>query len=819
MTNPLPDVLYDPSTGFSFQLASDAFTDPEGSTLTYTAKKSDGSNLPSWLTFNASTRTFSGTTPMLTDASWSIRVTTTDPSGASVYDDFVFTTTSGGGSQAMVYEMGLSQETLTQSYTQTSGPASVQVQDRWFTYDALNRIKISGGTLVAGAPGQNATIQLQPSTPSNEAFEVGYDAAGRQTVIYRQMTVGNQGVKTFATQTIYDARGNRIYLYNLQELGGANTGVQTAYTYDAANQVTESRSYFSVGAESWKAGPLDGEGYPLYMVNIGGMLSGRETFQYDADGRMVRQDTQGRPTGDTWWQNPSWSQGAPSAQYGDASVLQLQARVDYTQGDGTSAWQDTDLSNNASKYDAAGRLTGYRYSAKQDGNWFTHTFASSFEGWEGWSEKQVSGTSSNSNYKPTTNTLSYDRYGRLAKQQEHTEYQSGAIDDRVRVYASTGEGQVLNRREGTWKDGQFAEGDADGYGSKPLYRYVYANGQSMAELKDGGQVRAGMTLGIQSVAGMEAYEVGGGMVVPLAGETLRTLAQRVYGTSSQWYVLADANGLSDPEATLTAGVQLKAPSTTVGKNDAGTFKPYNPNEAIGSTSPSLPYIQPPDQSNCLRVTAILIRVVAAVVTVFAPNPYTAMVVAGGGEFAAQTAEIAGNWREGYNYADIARAVVMAGATGGNTGASLTQRLGNAAIQAGMRYAGDYVYQRLTGNDPTFSWKNVAVEVGTSLVTEGLFGENAVRGNGVESGIRVAKTAQEAYNWSKIAVEALKSAGRAVVTAGVHYGMEKAILHEASWDPESVGLSALQSGLTTAGVLGWKKLEENIKTDENRKDKN
>ena len=549
VTNPLPDMLYDPSTGFSFQLASDAFTDPEGSTLTYTAKKSDGSNLPSWLTFNASTRTFSGTTPVLTDMSWTIRVTTTDPSGASVYDDFVFSTSSGGGSQAMVYEMGLSQETLTQSYAQTaSSPASVQVQDRWFTYDALNRIRISGGTLVAGAPGQDATIQLQPSTTSNEAFEVGYDAAGRQTVIYRQMTVGNQGIRTFATQTIFDARGNRIYLYHLQELGGANTGVQTAYTYDAANQMTESRSYFSVGAESWKAGPLDGEGYPLYTVNIGGMLSGTETFQYDADGRMVRQDTLGRPTGDTWWQNPTWATGAPSAQYSDTSVLQLQARVDYTQGDGTSAWQDTDLSNNASKYDAAGRLTGYRYSALQDGNWFTHTFASSFEGWEGWSEKQVSGTSSNSNYKPTTNTLGYDRYGRLTKQQEHTEYQSGAIDDRVRVYASTGEGQVLNRREGTWKNSQFAEGDADAYGSKPLYRYVYANGQSMAELKDGGQVRAGMTLGIQSVAGMQAYEAGGGTVVPLAGETLRTLAQRVYGSSSQWYVLADANGVPSASA-------------------------------------------------------------------------------------------------------------------------------------------------------------------------------------------------------------------------------------------------------------------------------
>ena len=43
----------------SFRRARSA--DADSDALTYTATKSDGSPLPTWLGFNASTRTFSGT--------------------------------------------------------------------------------------------------------------------------------------------------------------------------------------------------------------------------------------------------------------------------------------------------------------------------------------------------------------------------------------------------------------------------------------------------------------------------------------------------------------------------------------------------------------------------------------------------------------------------------------------------------------------------------------------------------------------------------------------------------------------------------------
>jgi len=71
----------------NFALPATTFTDPQGQKLTYSAKLSSGQALPSWLSFNATTGTFSGTVPN-TAAGLSLQVTATDTSGLSASETF-----------------------------------------------------------------------------------------------------------------------------------------------------------------------------------------------------------------------------------------------------------------------------------------------------------------------------------------------------------------------------------------------------------------------------------------------------------------------------------------------------------------------------------------------------------------------------------------------------------------------------------------------------------------------------------------------------------------------------------------------------------
>ena len=90
LSTALPDQTAPQGGAFSYAFASNAFTDPDaGDTLTYNATLADGSALPSWLSFNAATRTFSGTPSTL--GAISVRVTAKDTGNLTVSDVFDIT--------------------------------------------------------------------------------------------------------------------------------------------------------------------------------------------------------------------------------------------------------------------------------------------------------------------------------------------------------------------------------------------------------------------------------------------------------------------------------------------------------------------------------------------------------------------------------------------------------------------------------------------------------------------------------------------------------------------------------------------------------
>jgi Ca2+-binding RTX toxin-like protein len=73
---------------FSFVLPADTFSDVDGDSLMLKVTLAGGAGLPAWLSFDATTRTLTGTPPMATAGALAIEITATDPGGASALTGF-----------------------------------------------------------------------------------------------------------------------------------------------------------------------------------------------------------------------------------------------------------------------------------------------------------------------------------------------------------------------------------------------------------------------------------------------------------------------------------------------------------------------------------------------------------------------------------------------------------------------------------------------------------------------------------------------------------------------------------------------------------
>ncbi|ALB42470.1 hypothetical protein AA650_20215 [Anabaena sp. WA102] len=89
LENTIADQNAKQGTAFSFQIPTNTFTDIDaGDVLTYSATLENGNALPNWLTFNSTTRTFSGTPTNDNVGNLNVKVAATDKTGASVNDTF-----------------------------------------------------------------------------------------------------------------------------------------------------------------------------------------------------------------------------------------------------------------------------------------------------------------------------------------------------------------------------------------------------------------------------------------------------------------------------------------------------------------------------------------------------------------------------------------------------------------------------------------------------------------------------------------------------------------------------------------------------------
>jgi Ca2+-binding RTX toxin-like protein len=214
---PASDVEVDTNEGFSFSLSLGQFVDVDATdTLAYSATLESGGALPSWLSFDSTSRTFTGTPTQGELGTLSIRVTATDPFGSSASD--VFALTVSNLNDAPVLAAPLADQTVEQN-----SAVSITVPTGSFTdVDAGDTLVLSAAQ-AGGSPLPSwLTFNTQAGTFGGTA-PVGFDLAPLEITVTATDSAGAVASDTF-TLTIVPAtptEGDDI-LYGTQQADSIN---------------------------------------------------------------------------------------------------------------------------------------------------------------------------------------------------------------------------------------------------------------------------------------------------------------------------------------------------------------------------------------------------------------------------------------------------------------------------------------------------------------------------------------------------------------------------------------------------------------------
>ena len=196
----------------NFTLASGTFTDPQGGALTYSATLSNGAALPSWLSFNSKTGTFTGTVAN-SATGLSISVTATDTSGLSGTETFSVSTPasaptvtaqtaaqSWGTNQAINFTLASNtftdpqKETLSYSATQANGSAL----PAWLKFNGTT------DTFTGTAPASATSLSLKVTATDTSGLAVSETfaaAVAQMTQAVAATTSGSTSVNSALTTT------------------------------------------------------------------------------------------------------------------------------------------------------------------------------------------------------------------------------------------------------------------------------------------------------------------------------------------------------------------------------------------------------------------------------------------------------------------------------------------------------------------------------------------------------------------------------------------------------------------------------------------
>jgi Ca2+-binding RTX toxin-like protein len=229
----LADQSFAEDTAFSFVLPAGSFADVDGSALSYTASLASGAVLPSWISFNASTQAFGGTSPLNYNGAIDVKITASDGS-FEVSDIFTLTTTPVNDSPVALNDGPLS---LTYNVASAITAASLLANDSDVDGPALTITSVfspSRGTVVLQGDG---SILFTPEAdyigPASFSYSI-IDGAGGYTSATVLINVNGVAGQTINGTTSSEILTGTINDDTINGLAGSDTingngGVDTLF--------------------------------------------------------------------------------------------------------------------------------------------------------------------------------------------------------------------------------------------------------------------------------------------------------------------------------------------------------------------------------------------------------------------------------------------------------------------------------------------------------------------------------------------------------------------------------------------------------------
>ena len=587
-----------------------------------------------------------------------------------------------------------------------------------------------------------------------------------------------------------DEAGNPTYGYIVQPSAAYSTqytavnGLTTeAYDYDSNNRLShvsrdgvllDTRFYDGANrvVQTGPAGTLPQE----YVTALNGAAGGNgsETRQstYDQNGRLLHQKV--------------------------------------TKSDGAAKYEV-----NYSQYDGAGNVVSYSMT-NQDGDGYTNNYTYTMARFDGYKEARVDDTSDK--FDPGSTTSDYDVNGNLTSVTDSTKPENN------RTFVNDAQGHVLYVNQGGHTQRQLV---VDG---EVLGRYGDMINPDVPQDPNTGNPsfinKADFSFGFQPINGK--YPTGApGAIAVQAGDTLESIAHSAYGDSKLWYLIAEANGLSG-NSDLRVGQSLTIPNrvSTI-HNDSKTFKPYDPSQVIGDTTPNLPMPQADSGGGCGGLGTVIMIAVTVIVAVYTAG------AAAYAMSAVQAAEGATAASLSFGSAMSAGASAMLGGTAvggltvtGATIGGLSAAVGAAAIGGIAGSLAGQLAGVAMGAQNGISFNQLALSglsagIGAGVggqITGATIGASALRAaatNVALQGIGVVTGLQHSFNWTSVAASAAGGAVGGALNAGGASSISQSINNEIGGVLGRTVTGVLvgtAAGLTTSILRGGRVAMQQVATD-------